>query len=91
MDSIVIHARETLEKQLVRYRAGGSVDGVIVAAEQLLRVTSPAAVEDREYFSVDLGLPISQRCGEVSERWGRKCSRRAGHVHPNHRDAEVSW
>ena len=64
-------------------------DAIRIAAEQLLRVTDPAEQEDREYVTVDLALPISQRCG--GRNGGRTCSRRAGHVSPDHRDAEISW
>lgn len=64
---------------------------LIGAAEAVLRVTSPAAVEDREYMTVDLTLPVSERCGAEYGKWGRVCSRRAGHVSPDHRDLEFSW
>lgn len=66
-------------------------DAVMIAAKALLRVTSPAAVEDREYLTVDLNLPVSERCGAEYGKWGRVCSRRAGHVSPDHRDMEFSW
>lgn len=63
---------------------------LIGVAEAVLRVTSPAAVEDREYYT-DMVLPAEQRCGAEYGKWGRVCSRRAGHVSPDHRDMEFSW
>jgi hypothetical protein len=64
---------------------------LIGVAEAVLRATSPEAVEDREYMTVDLNLPASERCGDEYGRWGRVCSRRDGHVSPTHRDLEFSW
>ena len=80
-----------LARQLERVAAGeAGTDALVIAAEALLRVTSPAAVEDREYFSVDLALPRGERC-LAQGKHGRVCSRRYQHVSPTHRDAEISW
>jgi hypothetical protein len=54
-------------------------------------MTTTADQEDREYFAVDLGLPLHERCGAVNARLGRTCSRRALHVSDTHRDGELSW
>jgi hypothetical protein len=50
-----------------------------------------AQAEDLEYHRVDLSLPAEQRCGHRYPKWGRVCSRRAGHVNERHRDGEISW
>lgn len=50
-----------------------------------------ASAEDREYVRVDLALPVEQRCGHHYPKWGRTCSRRAGHINDRHRDGEISW
>lgn len=90
-DAATQHALDNLERQVKRVEAGETEpDAVMIAAKALLRVTSPAAVEDREYYS-DLKLPAKQRCGAEYGRWGRVCNRRAGHVSTAHRDLEFSW
>ena len=91
MDFYVQAALDNLERQVKRVEAGETEpDAVMIAAKALLRVTSPAAVEDREYYT-DMVLPAEQRCGAEYGKWGRVCSRRAGHVSPDHRDMEFSW
>lgn len=90
--SAISYARENLVRQIARVDAGETdVNAIRIAAEELLRVTDPAAIEDAEYHRVDLELPISLRCGSRMPEYGRSCSRRAGHVSPTHRDGEISW
>jgi len=94
-DSTTQFALDNLARQIARVDAGeltvaAGADAIRVAADALLRVTSPAAVEDREYFTVDLGLPISARCAARGDN-GLVCSRRDNHVSPTHRCAEISW
>lgn len=90
-DSTTRFALDNLATQLKRVEAGeAGTDAILIAAEQVLRVTSPAAVEDREYFTVDLALPRSERCGHHGP-YGRVCSRRFQHASPTHREAEISW
>ena len=89
-DQTTQFARDNLARQIERVNRGEASEKAIrIAAEQLLRVTTPAAIEDREYGK-DLALPISARCGERGQ-YGRVCSRRANHVSPDHRDIEYSW
>lgn len=91
-DQTTQFALDNLARQLARVDAGQTEpDAIRIAAEQVLRVTSPAAVEDREYHTVDLALPADQRCGAIGERSGRTCSRRANHVSDTHRCMEISW
>lgn len=90
-DQTTQHALDNLARQIARVDAGETEAGAIrTAAEALLRVTSPAAVEDREYFRVDLELPRGERCLARGE-YDRVCSRRYRHVSPTHRDCEISW
>lgn len=92
-DGAIRHAMANLEVWLDRYHAenlGKATLPVVAAAEHLLRQLDPAAIEDREYHSYDLALPISRRCGSRGE-YGRTCSRRLGHFSPTHRDGEISW
>lgn len=92
-DQTTQHAINNLARWVEEYRAenvGKATPSVVSAAEYLLRVTSPEAVEDREYHSVDLALPEHQRCGAIGE-YGRICFRRANHVSPDHRSLEFSW
>lgn len=90
-DSTTQHALENLARQIARVDAGETeADAIRIAAEALLRVTSAAAVEDREYFNVDLALPRGERCLAKGDH-GRVCSRRYRHASPTHRDAEISW
>lgn len=90
-DSTTQHALDNLARQLARVDAGeAGTDAIRIAAEAVLRVTSPAAVEDREYFNVDLELPRGERCLAKGDH-GRVCSRRYRHVSPTHRDCEISW
>lgn len=90
-DSSTQHALDNLARQLARAEAGETDDSsVAIAARALLRVTSPEAVEDREYFNVDLGLPRGERCLAKGDH-GRVCSRRYKHVSTTHRDCEISW
>jgi hypothetical protein len=79
------------DKQIARYHAGEQdADGVLLAAQSLLRTMSPEAVEDREYYFVDLDLPAEKRCRHEGP-YGRTCSRRANHVSADHRCMEISW
>lgn len=90
-DQTTQHMLDNLGRWVAEVEAGRETpDAVVLAAKALLRVTSPAAVEDREYYT-DMVLPAEQRCGAEYGRWGRVCSRRAGHVSPDHRDMEFSW
>lgn len=92
-DGTIRHAMVNLQEWIDRYRAenpGTVTMPVVAAAEHLLRQLDPAAIEDREYHSYDLQLPISRRCGADSP-WGRRCSRRLGHINARHRDGEISW
>lgn len=91
-DSTTQHALDNLARQIARVDAGETDAGAIrTAAEALLRVTNPAAVEDREYFRVDLELPRGERCLAVSDDHGLVCSRRYRHVSDTHRSHEISW
>lgn len=91
IDSTVRFALDNLDRMLREVEAGKrGTDALRIAAEQVLRVTSPAAIEDREYHTIDLALPISEQCGHHGP-YGRVCDRRANHVSPDHREAEVSW
>ena len=49
-----------------------------------------AAEDDRVYFA-ELRNPVSARCGHMSTRYGRTCSRRSGHDTVEHRDGEFGW
>lgn len=90
-DQSTKHAIENLARQIARVDAGETDDSAIrVAAEALLRVASPEAVEDREYYWVDLKLVRSEQCLAKGEH-GRVCSRRFQHASPTHRDCEISW
>lgn len=90
-DATTQHMLDNLAHWVGEVEAGRrGPEAVVTAAKALLRVTSPAAVEDRDYYS-DLELPASERCGAEYGRWGRVCNRRAGHVSPDHRDLEFSW
>lgn len=91
-DQTVQFALDNLARQIARVDAGETDAGAIrVAAEQVLRVAAPAAVEDREYFSVDLALDADAQCGATSPEHNRRCSRRVEHVSTDHRSLEISW
>lgn len=90
-DQITKAGLANLARQLERVAAGeAGTDAIRIAAEALLRVASPAAVEDREYFRVDLELPRGERCLAKGDN-GLVCGRRYRHVSPTHRSAEISW
>lgn len=90
-DQTTQHMLDNLGRWVAEVEAGRrGPEAVVAAAKALLRVTSPEAVEDREYYA-DLTLPADKRCGAEYGRWGRVCSRRAGHVSTSHRDLEFSW
>ena len=91
--SAVAHAMRNLQHWIDAYRGvpGEAMPPVVVAAQHLLAQLDPAAIEDREYHSYDLTLPVEDRCGAFYGKWGRACSRRAGHVNARHRDGEISW
>jgi len=91
-DQTTQHAIDNLAHWVEQYRAenvGKATLPVVAAAEHLLRVASPEAVEDREYYN-DIELPRSERC-LAKGPYGRICSRRYQHVSERHRDMEVSW
>ena len=91
MDHVVEFQIKNLERQLQRVDAGeAGIEALRGAIEALLRVSAPAAVEDREYHRVDLRLRESQQCGAHGP-YGRVCKRRAEHVSADHRDLEISW
>lgn len=93
MDYIVSGAIDNLRVWVERFKAenvGKPTPPVVAAAEHLLMVSDPAAVEDREYHRVDLRLRESQQCGAHGP-YGRVCKRRAEHVSADHRDLEISW
>lgn len=88
-DAQTQHALDNLATMLQDVKTGKrGTDALRIAAEQVVRVTSPAAVEDRNYFA-DLEAEVD-RCGAPGEH-GRFCSRRAGHVSPTHRSMEITW
>lgn len=95
-DATTRHAIENLDKVVAQYHAGeANGKSVLIAAKALLRVTSPEAVEDREYYE-DLAQPEETKCGAISPPWtvaesSLKCSRRVDHVSPTHRDCEITW
>jgi hypothetical protein len=90
-DSTTQFALDNLARQLDRAAAGETDDSAVaMAARALLRATSPAAVEDRQYYDVDLDLPTDKRC-RAEGKHGRVCGRRANHVSDTHRDLEFSW
>ena len=92
--SSISHAVDNLQVWVTRWKdehVGEPTIPVVAAAEHLLRVMSPEAVEDREYHTVDLALPVTARCGAYGSRTGRTCSRRYGHVSDTHRDGEITW
>lgn len=92
-DGTIRHAMVNLQTWIDRYQGvpGEAMPPVVVAAQHLLSVLDPRAIEDREYHSYDLALPISRRCGAEYGKWGRSCSRRLGHINESHRDGEISW
>ena len=91
-DQSVQFALDNLARQIARVDAGDTGTGAIrIAAEALLRVAAPAAVEDREYFSVDLALDADAQCGATSDEHARRCTRRVEHVSSSHRSLEISW
>ena len=88
IDTTIEYARQNLDKVIAMHAEGkADLKYVLIAAQQLLRVMSPEAVEDREYFTQ---LGQGEACGEVG-MYGRACSRRKGHVNETHRDMEYSW
>lgn len=94
--SAVAHAignlRHWIEEARTTARAKGEcTPSVVVAAEHLLAALEKGAIEDREYGSYDLALPVEERCGAYYGKWGRACSRRDGHINERHRDGEISW
>ncbi len=90
-DQTTQHALDNLARQIARVDAGETEAGAIrTAAEALLRVTSPEAVEDREYFYVDLNMIRSERCLAQGDN-GLTCGRRYGHISPTHRSHEITW
>jgi hypothetical protein len=50
-----------------------------------------AAVEDREYYTVDLVLTLGASCMAHDKATDLRCFRRAGHVSTTHRNGGVTW
>jgi len=90
-NQFIDHQRENLARVISLYRAGDlPAHHVTLAAEALLHVLDPAAIEDVEYPSLDWRLEAWAQCRAAGEH-GRRCTRRRGHVSLDHRDLEVSW